>query len=138
LLEGVSCCKLPPFSDLFVLIHLPRREYYTSQPFKTPTIAPTIVKLTLGARDSRPISPEDIEKWRTRPEELVGNCFISTDLIRRIFVIDDYSVKCRKGPQYEVVLEDLGLDEVQTLDPETLLEMVAEAKLVVNALPRSG
>ena len=114
-------------------INLPRREYYTGQPFKAPTIAPAIVKLTLEARDSRPTSPEDIEKWRTQPEELVGNCFISTEMV---FVVDDYSVKCRKGPEYEVVYENPGLDEAQTLDPETLLEMVAEAKLV-NVLPRS-
>ena len=53
-----------------------------------------------------------------------------------VFVVDDYSVKCRKGPEYEVVYENPGLDEAQTLDPETVLEMVAEAKLV-NVLPRS-
>jgi len=58
-------------------------------------------------------------------------------MVRRVFVVDDYSVKRIKGPQYDVIYEDLGLDEVQTLDPETLLEMVAEAELVVNVLLRS-
>jgi len=95
------------------------------------------VKFTPEVKDTRPISPEDIERWRSRPDELVGNCFISTEMVRRVFVVDDYSVKRRKGAQYDVLYEDLGLDEVQTLDPETLLEMVAEAELVVNALPRS-
>ena len=48
-------------------------------------------------------------------------------------------IKKRKGPQYDVLYDDLGFDEVQTLDPATLLEMLTdgEAELVTNALPRS-
>lgn len=59
-------------------------------------------------------------------------------MVRTVFVVDDYSVKHRKGAQYDVLYKDLGLDQVQTLDPETLLEMMAEAELVMNALPRSS
>lgn len=55
-----------------------------------------------------------------------------------MFYIDDYSVK-RKGPQYDVLYEDSGLDEVHTFDPSTLLSMLegGQAELVTNALPRS-
>jgi len=58
-------------------------------------------------------------------------------MVRRVFVVDDYSVKYRKGAMYDVLYEDLGLDEVESMDPETLLEMVADSELVLNALPRS-
>ena len=56
-------------------------------------------------------------------------------MVRRVFIVNDYSIKQRRGPQYDVIYEDSGPKEVQTIDPETLLEMVAEAELVVNALP---
>ena len=58
-------------------------------------------------------------------------------MVRRVFVVDDYSVKYRKGATYDVLYEDLGLDEVQCMDPDDLLEMVADSELVLNALPRS-
>jgi hypothetical protein len=60
-------------------------------------------------------------------------------MVRRVFLIDDFSVKQRKGPQYDVIYEDLGLDEILTLDPVTVLEMLSkgQAELVMNALPRS-
>jgi hypothetical protein len=62
---------------------------------------------------------------------------MSTEIICTIFVIDDFYVK-RTGPQYDVLYEDSGLDEVQTFDPETLLEILSEDKteLVTNP-PRS-
>jgi hypothetical protein len=67
---------------------------------------------------------------------------MSTEMMaRRIFYIDDFSVK-RKGPQYDILYEDfkedLGLDEVQTLDPATLLATLSEdqTELITNALPR--
>ena len=44
-----------------------------------------------------------------------------TKTICRIFYIDDYSVNKRKGSQYDVLYEDLGLDEV-----ESLLDMLSE------------
>ena len=56
-------------------------------------------------------------------------------MVRRIFRVDDFSIKRRKGAQYDVVYEDLGYDEVQTLDPPTLLEMMSDGEtlLVTNA-----
>jgi hypothetical protein len=76
--------------------------------------------------------------WSSCPDKLVGNCFISSDVIRRTFYIDDYSVRQRKGAQYEVLYEDLGLDEVQTLDPATLLAMLSEdqTELITDAVQR--
>ena len=51
---------------------------------------------------------------------------------------DDFSIKRRKGAQYDVLDEDLGLDKVQTLDPATLFRMLsdgqADSELVTNAL----
>ena len=60
-------------------------------------------------------------------------------MVHRIFYVDDYLIRRRKGPQYDVVYEDLGFDEVQILDPETLLGMLSDGKAesVTNALPRS-
>ncbi|KIM37764.1 hypothetical protein M413DRAFT_448278 [Hebeloma cylindrosporum] len=99
-------------------------------------MAPSIVKFIPVDPTTRPISQEDIENWRIQPKELVGKYFLSTELLRRVFLVDDYSVSQRKGAQYDVLYEDTGLDETLTIKPETLLEMVAEAELVTNALPR--
>ena len=100
-------------------------------------MAPAIVKFTPAVPTTRPISNQDLETWTSWPKKRVGKCFISTEMVRRVFVIDDFSVKQRKGPQYDVLYEDLGLDEVLTLDPATLLEMLSngQAELVTNALP---
>lgn len=60
-------------------------------------------------------------------------------MLRKVFFVDDYSVKQRKGPQYDVLYEDSGLDEIVTLDPPTLIEMLSNggAELVMNAIARS-
>ena len=59
-------------------------------------------------------------------------------MVRRIFYIDDFSIKRRKGAQCDVLYGDLGSDEVQTLDPATLFRMLSDgqAELVTNALQR--
>ena len=116
-----------------------RKEYLSGRPSEIPTTAPAIVKFTSSHTTTRSITNQDIAHWTSRPDQLAGLCFISTDVVRRIFYIDDYSVRQRKGPQYEVLYEDLGLDKVQTLDPATLLAMLSEVQteLVTNPLPRS-
>jgi hypothetical protein len=119
---------------LYSYSELPRREYNTGKPSKIPTIAPAIVKFTPEVKESRPISVDEIENWLSHPDELVGNCFISKDMVQRVFIVDDYFVKQKTGPQYDVLYEDLGLNEVQAIDPGTMLEMLTEAELVVNAL----
>ena len=104
-------------------------------------MAPAIVKFTPPDPTTRPITDQDFADWRSHPEQLVDKCFISKDMVGRIFYIDDYSVGRRKVAQYEVLYEDLGLDEleVQTFDLETLLEILSEdnTELVTNPLPRS-
>jgi len=114
------------------------KEHFSDRPSEIPTTAPAIVKFTPSDPTSRPITHQEIAHWTSRPDQLVGKCFISNDVIRRTFYIDDYSVKQRKGPQYDVLYEDLGLDEVQTLDPATLLAILSEdqTELVTNAFPR--
>lgn len=93
-----------------------------------------IVKFFPADPNTCPVSQEDIENWRSQPDEPVGKCFISgdTEMLRRVFLVDDYSVKRRKGAQYDVLYEDTGLDEVLSLNPKTLLEIMAEAELVTN------
>jgi hypothetical protein len=60
-------------------------------------------------------------------------------MVGRIFYIDDFSVRSqRKNPQYEVLYEDLGLDEVQTFDPETLLEILTENKTELVTIHSQG
>ena len=96
-----------------------------------------IVKFTPpNLSTTRRISDQDIAGWFSSPDRLVEKCFISTEMVCRIFYVDDYSVKKRKGPQYDVLYEDLGFDEVQTLDRATLLGMLTD-ELVTNTLPRS-
>ena len=101
-------------------------------------MAPAVVKFTPLVLDTRPISGEDLVAWNFSPERLIGKCLISTEMAHRIFYIDDFSIKRRKGAQYDVLYEDLGLDEVQTLDPATLFRMLSDgqAELVTNALQR--
>ena len=101
-------------------------------------MAPAVVKFTPPVLDTRPISGKDLAVWNFSPEQLIGKCFISTEMVRRIFYIDDFSIKRRKGAQYDVLYEDLGLDKVQTLDPATLFRMLSDgqAELVTNALQR--
>ena len=93
-----------------------------------------IVKFTPpNLSTTRRISDQDIAGWFSSPDRLVEKCFISTEMVCRIFYVDDYSVKKRKGPQYDVLYEDLGFDEVQTLDRGTLLGMLTD-ELVTKVL----
>lgn len=48
--------------------------------------------------------------------------------------MDDFCIKQRKGPQYDIVYEDLGREQVQEVDPSTLLRLLAEVEMVLNAL----
>ena len=102
-------------------------------------MAPAIVKFIPPNPTTIPILSQDLSNWSNLPEQLVGKCFITTEKVRRVFYIDDFSVKKRKGPQYDVLYEDSGLDEVHTFDPSTLLSMLegGQAELVTDALPRS-
>ena len=78
------------------------------------------------------VTPEDIAHWQSKPDEIVGKCFVTTEeIMRRTFLIQDYYVK-RSGPRYDVVFEDTGLDVVETWDTETLLTMVEDAELILN------
>jgi hypothetical protein len=82
-------------------------------------MAPAIVKFTPAVPTTHRISDQDIVNWTSSPNQLVGKCFISTEMVRRVFLIDDFSIKQRKAPQYDVIYEDLGLDEVirKSLNP---------------------
>ena len=116
-----------------------RKEYQTGQPSEILTMTPAIVKFIPAIPTTCPILKEDLTRWESSPHQLVGKCFISKETVRRVFLIDDYSVKQRKGPQYDVLYEDLGLDEVLTLDPKALFTMLSndQAELVTNAFPRA-
>lgn len=111
-----------------------RTEHCTGEPYETPNIAPSVVKFVPQVIESRPISGLEIEKWRLHPGQLVGKCFVSKDMVRRVFKVDDFCIKQRKGPQYDIVYEDLGREQVQEMDPSTLLRLLAEVEMVLNAL----
>jgi hypothetical protein len=51
--------------------------------------------------------------------------------MRQSFLVQDYYLK-RVGPRYDVVFEDTGFDDVQVIDPPTLLAMVGDAELILN------
>ena len=81
------------------------------------------------------VQQHELDFWATQPAKLIGNCFISPGILKRVFFVDDYSIRSRKGNQYHILYEDTGLDEVDDLDPQTVLAMVAEAELVENMRP---
>jgi hypothetical protein len=49
--------------------------------------------------------------------------------MRRTFLVEDYYVK-RSEPCYDVVFEDTGPDDLNILDPRSVLSMVKDAELV--------
>ena len=55
--------------------------------------------------------------------------------MKRTFLVQDYYVKQRAGPQYDVIFEDTGLspDSVNIFDPDALLAIIENAELVENA-----
>ena len=70
-------------SIIYTRNHFPRREYSTRQPSEILTMAPAVVKFTPPVLDTRPISGEDLAAWNFSPEQLIGKCFISTEMVRR-------------------------------------------------------
>lgn len=101
-------------------------------PSPPPAITPAIIKLTPEPKITHLVAEQDVASWRSDPNELVGKGFISAESVRRVFVVMDFAVKRVKGPQYDVVYEDSGLDDVLVVDPDTLLEMVTGAELITN------
>lgn len=101
-----------------------------SSPFHGP---PRLVKLIPDDPTTRPVVTEDIEKWRSSPEDLIGKAFISHDGTQslRVFLVLDYVEKKRGGCCYEVQYEETGPD-IFTFDVDDVLQSVAEADLVVD------
>jgi hypothetical protein len=97
-----------------------------------PTITRAVVELTPRSKTTRFVEEHDITAWRSHPDQLVGKGFISGEMVSRVFVVMDYAVKYVRGAQYDVVYEDSGMYQVHVIDPDTLLEMVAEAELIMT------
>jgi hypothetical protein len=91
------------------------------------------VKLIPDDPTTRPVVTEDIEKWRSNPEELIGKAFISHDEASslRVFLVLDYVEKKRGGCCFEVQYEGTGQD-IFTFGVEDTLQFVGEADLVVD------
>ncbi|CAA7268827.1 unnamed protein product [Cyclocybe aegerita] len=124
-----------PHSDFLTVLGMANRllrKVHTGKPCPTPTVAPAIVKLTPANPVTRSGQETDITLWQSHPEELIGHRFISNEMIRRVFVVTDFAVKRVKGPQFDVVYEDT--DEVLTVDPDSLFDMVAGAELITNVI----
>ena len=106
------------------------RQSKENQPI--PTKAPAICKFCPDDAPTSSVTAADIAYWRSKPEELVGKCFITTEeIMRRTFLIQDYYVK-RVGPRYDVVFEDTGLELVDVLDIDDVLTMVEDADLILT------
>jgi len=111
------------------------RQLMSSNPNQPiPMFAPAACKLRPDNFATRSITSSDIARWQSRPEELVGKCFVTTEeIMRRTFLVQDYYVK-RAGPRYDVVFEDTGLgpEDVNTLDTNALLTIVGNAELIIT------
>lgn len=96
------------------------------------TINPAIIELTPLSETTRFVEEGDITAWRSYLDQLVGKAFIFGEMASRVFrvVVVDYAVKLVNGAQYDVVYEDNGMNEVHIIDPNTLLELVADAELI--------
>ena len=117
------------FMKNYILIHFHRQSKET-QPI--PTKAPAICKFCPDDAPISSVTDADVAYWRSKPEELVGKCFTTTEeIMRRTFLIQDYYVK-RAGPRYDVVFEDTGLEVVDVLDTNEVLSMVKEADLILT------
>ena len=107
------------------------RSSKNSNPSDIPTFAPAACKIRPDNPTTLTVTDKDMARWQSKPDELVGKGFITSgNIMRRTFFIQDYYVKLRGGPQYDVVFEDTGLDDLNVLDPETVLTMVKDAKLI--------
>jgi hypothetical protein len=91
------------------------------------------VKLIPDDPITRPVATEDIEEWRSNPEELIGKAFISHDEATSlgVFLVSDYVEKKRGGCCYEVQYETTGPD-IFTYGVQGVLESVTEADLVID------
>lgn len=116
------------FVKIYILIHFHRSQ--TNENQLIPTFAPAICKLRPDNAITSPVTTRDIAHWRSNPEELVGKCFTTIEnIMRRTFLVKDYYIK-RSGPCYNVVFEDTGPNDLNILDPESVLTMVKDAELV--------
>lgn len=120
---------------LFTQIHFFHIDRSSKPNQSIPTFAPAASACKLGPDNAvtRSITLKDLARWQSKPEELVGKCFVTTEeIMRRTFLVQDYYVK-RAGPRYDVIFEDTGLgpENVNTFDTNDLLAIVGNAKLIV-------
>jgi len=95
-----------------------------------PIFAPAICKLKPDNTTTSFVTSEDIARWQSDPDGLVGKVFITNErIMRRTFSIQDYYIK-RTGPCFDVVFEDTGFDDVQVLEPQSVWTMVKDAELI--------
>lgn len=113
---------------MLTLFHRTSRDL--NQQNDIPNFAPAICKLKPDNTTTSFVTSRDIARWQSDPNGLVGKVFITNEkIMRRTFSIQDYYIK-RTGPCYDVVFEDTGFDEVQVLEPQSVLTMVKNAKLI--------
>ncbi|RDB26648.1 hypothetical protein Hypma_005553 [Hypsizygus marmoreus] len=121
------------FKDRLVIIRriteINQENYGRSPPSRD--ILPRLVKLIPDNPTTRPVTVEDVKRWRDHPRELVGKAFILHKAIRKVFSLADYYVKTIGGHRYELQFEDCGSD-VLTFGLEDTLKMVGEAQMVTN------
>ncbi|RDB26650.1 hypothetical protein Hypma_005551 [Hypsizygus marmoreus] len=120
------------FKDRCYVLYLANKLFRENngQP-SAPTGLPRLIKLIPDVPTTRGVTPADIKRWGSKPDDLTRKAFISEEILRRVFFVVDYAVKRHRGPCYDVQFEDTGTEEL-TFTAKQLLEMVANAELVTN------
>ena len=94
-----------------------------------PIRAPAICKLVPDNAVPYNVTTRDIDCWRVNPEELVGKCFTtSEEIMRQTFLVKDFYIKRSGEAQFEVLFEDSGLDVLNVIDYNSMMNMVKDAK----------
>lgn len=115
------------FEKYYILIGLHRLLQSTEIPI--PSRAPAICKLVPDNAVPYNVTERDIGRWRVNPRELVGKCFTtSEEIMCQTFLVKDFYVKCSGEAQFEVVFEDSGLDVLNVIDHNSMMNMVKDAQ----------
>src|ERR1700688_4376897 len=104
---------------IYMLIHFHRSESTGNLNQPIPIFAPAVCKIRPDNPVTRSVTARDVARWQSKPEELIGKSFTTTEeIMRRTFLVQDYYIKRHGGARYDVVFEDTGFEIVSILDPD--------------------
>lgn len=127
-------------SDLGAVMRIGTRLLYVSIILLSPQIltvlrrearaSPTQVTFVPTKPATRRVTGNDLDYWRAHPEFLVGKEFITA--ASKTFIVSDFAVKMIKGAQYDIHYKEYGQDDVQVINQDKLLELVANGSLITT------